>query len=541
MVRGEHSHPHPYPPIEGGEDEVTFSSLASRQSERRALPEEELSASSPAVNNASEREPPGAMWPQYFAAAAATTGGLVMGTAIGWTGPALNLLIPNTTSGSPPPEFPVTDNQGNFIASLMPAGAFCGGLIGGVLVGRFGRRATLFWTTAFFALAYLCLAAAQNVWMLFIGRYLSGMAAGITTIAAPMYVSETSSPHVRGMLGSGFQVMITIGVLYVDIVGALCSWRWLSVACIALCLLWGILMLFVPESPAYLLSIKDYDGARDAMQFLRGHPYIETELSEIQLSIEEAARKTFNPSDLIEPQNMKPLVIALMLMVGQQLSGVNAVIFFSVSIFEAAQTPLNSFVESIIVASTMVVATVIAALIIDRLGRRILLNVSALLMLITIYLLGLYFWIQKTHPDIAAKIGFLPLGSLCIYVFAFSIGFGPIPWLMMSELFSPEIKSITSSITASFNWTLAFCVTEFYGPVSKAVGPAATFWAFASILVLVLAFCVFFVPETKGKSLEEIQQLFRSDQRDDDEEQILDDTDDTLEEQVHNEISVVSA
>ncbi len=145
----------------------------------------------------------------------------------------------------------------------------------------------------------------------------------------------------------------------------------------------------VPESPSYSLSKKNYDAAREAMQFLRGHPYIETELSEIQQSMEEAASKSFKVqnkskiqifvqlqiprlqiADIIEPTNLKPLVIALMCMVGQQLSGVNAVIFFSVNIFEAAHTPLNSFVENIIIGATQVVATGIAALIVDKLGRR---------------------------------------------------------------------------------------------------------------------------------------------------------------------------
>jgi MFS family permease len=145
--------------------------------------------------------------------------------------------------------------------------------------------------------------------------------------------------------------------------------------------------------------------------------------------------------------NLKPLAIALMLMVGQQLSGVNAVVFFSVNIFESAHTSLNSFVENIIVGLVMVFATGLAAVFIDRLGRRILLITSALVMIITLYCLGLYFWIQKTHPALALTIDFLPLASLCLFIFAFSVGFGPIPWLMMSELFAPEVKGIDSAIT----------------------------------------------------------------------------------------------
>jgi MFS family permease len=146
--------------------------------------------------------------------------------------------------------------------------------------------------------------------------------------------------------------------------------------------------------------------------------------------------------------NLKPLAITLMLMVGRRLSGVNAILYFSVSIFESAHTSLNSFVENIILGLVMVFATGLAAVLIDRLGRRMLLNMSALLMIIALYCIGLYFWIQKNHPELALTIYFLPLASLCLFIFAFFVGFGPIPMLMMSELFPPEVKAIDSAITS---------------------------------------------------------------------------------------------
>ena len=241
--------------------------------------------------------------------------------------------------------------------------------------------------------------------------------------------------------------MVTLGILFMDVLGALTTWRWMSVACIGACLLWVFLMLLSPESPPYLLTKKDYDGAREAMTFLRGHPYIETELSEVRRNMEEAANKAFSWSQLTGAANMKPLAISIMLMVGQQLSGINAVIFFSVSIFDIAHTDLNSYVENIIVGIMQVVATPLAILFIDKLGRRLLLIVSALVMIISLYGLGLYFWILREMPEKAASIDILPLASLCIFIFAYSIGFGPIPWLMMSEIFSPEAKGVSSSIS----------------------------------------------------------------------------------------------
>jgi len=396
------------------------------------------------------------------------------------------------------------------------------------------------YNSVFFALSFLCLVSAQNVWMLFVGRFLSGIASGITSIVTPTYLSEIASPSVRGMLGSCFQLMVTIGVLYVGIIGAFLSWQWLSVACLALALLWGILMYFCPESPVYYCQKGEEASARAAMQYLRGEQAdIEEELFELQ-GIEATANKTFAWTTLLETVNLKPLVVALVLMLGQQLSGVNAVIFFSVTIFNAAKTSLNSLIENVIVGGVQVVATAIAAILIDRLGRRVLLISSALVMIISLYGLGLYFWMLEHSPAEAGKLGFLPLSCLCLFIAAFSLGFGPIPWLMMSELFSPEVKGVTSSISAAFNWTLAFLVTEFFQPVSTSVGTATTFWFFATVLLLVMTFSVFVIPETKGKSLEQIQQHFRGTIRHTDEEAILDDNvEATIEAEVNAEINTV--
>ncbi len=175
---------------------------------------------------------------------------------------------------------------------------------------------------------------------------------------------------------------------------------------------------------------------------------VEEELEAMQSQQEEGQGSEFRMSMLFETVNARPLVVALMLMVGQQLSGVNAVIFFSVTIFNAAKTDLNSLIENVIVGGVQVGATALAALMIDRLGRRVLLITSALIMIISLYGLGVYFWFLDSRGDkFVQSFSFLPLASLCLFIFAFSIGFGPIPWLMMSEIFSNDAKGLASSIS----------------------------------------------------------------------------------------------
>merc|ERR1740116_454395 len=131
-------------------------------------------------------------------------------------------------------------------------------------------------------------------------------------------------------------------------------------------------------------------------------------------------------------------------------------------------------------------------------------------MIFSLYGLGLYFWMLEHNPAEAGQLGFLPLSCLCLFIAAFSLGFGPIPWLMMSELFAPEVKLLASSISTTFNWTLAFLVTKFFSNMVDVLTEAGAFWVFGGITILTFFFCLLFVPETKGKSLDDIQQLFRN-------------------------------
>ena len=151
-----------------------------------------------------------------------------------------------------------------------------------------------------------------------------------------------------------FQVMVTFGILHVDIIGTFLGWKWITVGCMAIIVFWAVLMLFIPETPFYLLTEKKYDAARSSLEFLRGNAYIENELAEIQDSVEESARTKATAKDLAKPQNLKPLLISVLLMFGQQFSGMNAIMFYGVTIFEAAKTNMSSFVENIIMAVVQV-------------------------------------------------------------------------------------------------------------------------------------------------------------------------------------------
>ena len=446
--------------------------------------------------------------PQFFAAFAATLGNLVMGTSIGWSSPAGPLLAKTEQEDG----FNLTDDENSWVGCLMPAGALLGGQVGGLLMTKLGRKGAMMTGAAMFAISYLLLVVAPNVWVIYVGRFCTGVCTGICSIVCPVYVAETATASRRGFLGSCVQLMVTFGVMLVIVVGVCGSWRWISISCLVMTVVWMIALIFVPETPAQYLSQKKYREARESLEWLRGTTHVDQEYEDILKSVEESANLSAGLSDLFSSSNLAPFIISLWLMLGQQFSGMNAVMFYCVSIFQQSGSSMNSNVENIIIGGVQIVATIFAALVMDKAGRRLLLNFSSSLMVISIGALGAFFYIADNlgDEDLAKKIELVPIASLSLFVFAFSIGFGPIPWLMMSELFSPEVKSLASSISTTFNWTLAFLVTKFFTTMVAAVTEAGAFWMFGGFTILTFFFCFFFVPETKGKSLDEIQQLFRS-------------------------------
>lgn len=445
---------------------------------------------------------------QYIAAFAATMGNLVMGTAIAWSGPAIPYLKLDSSKDG----FNISDAQGSWIGSLMPLGALIGGPLGGVFVGKVGKKGTMFISAALFTLSYLLLVVAPNVATIYFGRLMSGTATGIASLVCPVYVAEVAKPEVRGLLGSCVQLMVTLGVLLVLVVGAGLSWRWISICCLASVLVWAILLLFIPESPAQYMTNKKYREARESLEWLRQTIYVESEFEAIQREIEESLATPAKPSDLFQSQNLAPLIISMYLMLGQQLCGINAVIFYVVDIFSAAGSSIKPSIESIIIGIMQVVSTGLGAAVMDKLGRRFLLTFSSSIMVLSISSLGAFFFIKinQNNVELATSLEILPVISLCVFIFAFSVGFGPIPWLMMSELFSPKMKGLASSLATSINWTLAFCVTKFFSDLVGAISEAFCFWLFGGITALTFIFCLLFVPETKGKTLEQVQGMFRS-------------------------------
>ncbi|XP_068618807.1 facilitated trehalose transporter Tret1 isoform X3 [Battus philenor] len=445
--------------------------------------------------------------PQYIAALTATLGALAAGSMLGWSSPVIFKI---TQANSTDYDFDVSSTQGDWVSSLINLGAAAVCFPIGLIMDVLGRKKTMLCLVLPFTLGWLLITFATNVGMLMAGRLITGVAGGAFCVTAPAYTSEIAQDSIRGTLGSYFQLMITVGILFSYVVGSYTSVFVFNILCTIIPIIFGIVFFFMPESPNFLVVKGRNEEAKEALIRLRGRNYdVDNELNALITKAEEAKN---NPvsflSAITKKTALKAILICYALMLFQQLSGINAVIFNTSAIFASAGAAIPSAIATIIIGVIQVVATFISSLVVDRLGRRVLLLFSALVMCVCSTALGVFFFMQDFHgadSSIVEAISWLPLLSLSLFIVAFSLGFGPIPWMMAGELCLIDIKAFVGSTAGTFNWLLSFTVTSTFNSLNRAIGQGQVFCMFAGIMLLGFVFIFFVIPETKGKSVDEIQ------------------------------------
>lgn len=439
----------------------------------------------------------------------ATGGALAAGTALGWTAQISKKVV--SKPGDPFGEynFFVSQDNWSWVGSVVPVGAALICIFIGTIIQVIGRKLTMLLLVVPFTIGWALVIFATNVPILLVGRFLLGISGGAFCVAAPTYTAEIAQSDIRGTLGSYFQLMMVIGILFVYVVGAFASVFALSIICGVIPLIFGGIFVFMPETPLYLISKGRKEEAAKSLKWLRGSEYdYSEELAELQQQHEEEKGNKVSIGQALKRRaTKKAIVISLGLMFFQQMSGINAVIFFTGDIFEAANTGIPAYAATIIVGVMQVIGVFVSSLIVDRAGRRLLLLPSIVAMTICTVILGGYFYAARANAESVANLGIIPIVSMSVFIILFSIGFGPIPWMMMGELFANDIKGLAGSVAGAFNWSLAFLITSTFVPMKNTFGDGPTFWIFGGFCVVGTLFVFFFVPETKGKSLPEIQLM----------------------------------
>jgi sugar porter (SP) family MFS transporter len=434
-------------------------------------------------------------------AAIAGLGGLLFGYDTGVIAGALLFIKGDFDLGS--------FGQGLVVAAV-PIGAVAGAAIAGPAADRYGRRLMILLAAAVFIVGALASAAAPGAEVLVIARIVIGVAIGLASAAAPVYISEVAPPESRGRLVSFFQLAVTIGILVAYLVGlafnGIEGWRWMLGLGVVPALALAIGMLRMPQSPRWLVMTGDDFAARATLAKIRvdDPDTIDRELEEIKGSLDE---KPGAWSELLQPVVKAALLVGVGLAILQQVTGINTVIYYAPTIVEF--TGVNSSAGSILAAVGVGVInvgmTVLALRLLDRAGRRVLLMIGVSGMSISLFALGAAF-VGGGGSTLSSVVAIV---SLMTYVASFAISLGPIFWLLNAEIYPLGVRSKAAGVGTMANWMFNFIVSLTFLLLIEAAGRSGAFWIYGGIGLFTLAFCWKLVPETKGKRLEDIQAYFQ--------------------------------
>jgi sugar porter (SP) family MFS transporter len=436
----------------------------------------------------------------YLATAVSALGGMLFGYDIGVISGAI-LFIQKDFSLSPGME--------EIVVSSVLLGSLVGAVAGGILADRLGRRRLLIITALVFGLGAIGAALAPGMAWLIAARILGGAAIGIASFVAPLYISEIAPIDIRGKLVAINQVALTSGIVISYLIdyafAGSQAWRWMFALAVIPAAAFGIGLLFIPNSPRWLAARGHVDQARAVLKRIRGPEKVEGELSEIQHSV---AQQKGHWAELLSPLLRPAMSVGIGLAIAQQITGINTVIYYAPTIFKFAGLSSTSvaILASVGVGVVNVVLTVVAMQLIDRVGRRPLLLGSLAGMALSLAVLGLAF----SLPQLSGSLGWIAVVSLMVYVGSFAVGLGPVFWLMLSEIYPLRIRGRAMSVGTVANWSANLIVALSFLTLTQVLGKAATFWLYGVVSIGAWLFAFFLVPETKGRSLEEIEAHWRA-------------------------------
>ncbi|WP_336330109.1 MULTISPECIES: sugar porter family MFS transporter [unclassified Haloarcula] len=396
--------------------------------------------------------------------------------------------------------------EGIIVSGAM-AGAAAGAAVGGQLADRLGRRRLILIAAIVFFVGSFTMAVAPTVPVLVAGRLIDGVAIGFASIVGPLYISEIAPPRIRGGLTSLNQLMVTTGILLSYFVNYAFAdagaWRWMLGAGMVPAVVLAIGILKMPESPRWLFEHGRKDEARAVLKRTRSGG-VEEELGEIEETVETQSETGVR--DLLAPWLRPALVVGLGLAVFQQITGINAVIYYAPTILESTGLGnVASILATVGIGTINVVMTVVAILLVDRVGRRRLLLVGVGGMVATLAVLGTVFYL----PGLGGGLGVIATISLMLFVSFFAIGLGPVFWLLISEIYPLSVRGSAMGVVTVANWGANLLVSLTFPVLTDGVGTSATFWLFGLCSLVGLLFVYRYVPETKGRTLEAIEDDLR--------------------------------
>lgn len=464
------------------------------------------SQASDAVTTWEEAESPEVQLPPlagavYLAVAVACLGAFLFGYHLGVVnGPLEQIMADLGIAGNAA--------VGGWIVSITLAGAFFGAFTGGALADLVGRTRTFQLNAIPLIVGTVLSATSQSVGAMLLGRALVGVGIGLSSSAVPLYISEVAPTEIRGQLGAVNQLCICIGILGALVAGLPLAgnptwWRtmfWLAIIP-TLALAGG--MGWAPESPRWLFKQGKIEAARISVSRLWGKGRTEAAMEELTRSSSETEDSTeAGWSDMFSPRYRKVVGLGAAVYLFQQLAGINAVVYYSTAVFRKVGIK-SDVAASALVGLANVVGTGVASSLMDKQGRKKLLSFSFAGMAASMLILAL----SLSWKPLEAYAGVLAVGGTVAYVLAFSLGVGPVPALLLPEIFASRIRAKAVALCLGVHWVSNFFIGLSFLAIVNAVGLGYVYLFFASVCALGVLFVDKFIIETKGRSLEEIERM----------------------------------
>ncbi|XP_066150573.1 facilitated trehalose transporter Tret1-like [Euwallacea fornicatus] len=448
---------------------------------------------------------------RYFAHLAAFSACIIAfetGICFVWTSP----ILPKLTSADPgvnPIGTAVTITESAWIVSSMTVALILGPFFSVVGLRYYTKKHILLASMAPLGVSHVVLCWADRAWIFMFARALMGLGTGAAWAVLGSYIAEISEDKNRGFLGSICGITSNLGSLLAYVAGPYLTMQHFSLINLVPVALFYLTFSFMPHSPYDLVSKLRYDLAKRNLETLRQSADVEKEFEFIKETVVVGSKDKVRLRDFVKDKALrKGLLFSVALMACQNFSGIIAVCSYAETIFKVAGNSIPPEYSPMLFSVFSTMSIITSSFLIDKIGRKVLITTSCIIESISLFSLGFYFFQLEGNKDVS-KISWLPLSSVILFMVAFNFALGVVPWIVTGEIFHSSVKGIASPITSVSNFLVAFIVTICFPYMVASIGMGWTFWSFAVLMVLGSMFCLVFLPETKGKNFQEIQDILR--------------------------------
>ncbi|KAF5289702.1 hypothetical protein FQR65_LT11756 [Abscondita terminalis] len=423
---------------------------------------------------------------------------------VSWASPTIPLL----TSSNSPIGVQLTGEEVSWMVSSLSLGMMLGSIILSFLIDSIGRKKTMLVAAFLLFAPWFLIVFADSIVMLVIARVVGGTGSGISIGVVYLYVGEIAEKKHRGTLCTMPTIGLVLATILMYSIGPFVSYTILAIVCGFVPFTFIVTSYFMAESPYYLIKINQRENAKESLKYLSGTDNVEKWMSEIEITIQNDGTSKFTFTELIfERNHRKSFLIVIGLKTLYLFSGLLVINAYIQTIMEQSQTSLSAETSSLIFAAIQIPCVIISSVLVDKFGRRPLLIISSLGCALSLAGEGVYFYLMQRSDVVLSNAYFVPTLCLTLYFIMISFGIANIAFVALGELFTLKAKKIGGTVFAFYTGFIIFVSYKTFNPIVESWGMHVAFWIYASVCVLGVFFGLFILPETKGKTFDEIQRI----------------------------------